>query len=99
MLLSKLNEGQGPAVYLCPDRQLVNQAVEQAKIHNIPVVTLTNEPGKAAEFPLDFINEKAILITTFERLFNGKSVFGVEGFGYRPIQEIGRSEERRVGKA
>lgn len=89
MLLSKLNEGQGPAVYLCPDRQLVNQAVEQAKIHNIPVVTLTNEPGKAAEFPLDFINEKAILITTFERLFNGKSVFGVEGFGYRPIQEIG----------
>ncbi|WP_449355707.1 DEAD/DEAH box helicase [Virgibacillus natechei] len=89
MLLSKLNEGQGPAVYLCPDRQLVNQAVEQAKIHNIPVVTLTNEPGKAAEFPLDFINGKSILITTFERLFNGKSVFGVEGFGYRPIQEIG----------
>lgn len=89
MLLSKLYEGCGPAVYLCPDRQLVNQAVEQAAIHNIPVVTMTQDSNQAAEFPIEFVNGKAILITTFERLFNGKSIFGVEGYGHRPIQEIG----------
>jgi hypothetical protein len=89
MLLSKLNEGVGPAVYLCPDKQLVSQAVEQAAIHNIPVVTIPQDPNQAAEFPLEFVNGKAILITTFERMFNGKSIFGVEGYGHRPIQEIG----------
>ncbi|NUU61119.1 DEAD/DEAH box helicase [Paenibacillus agri] len=89
MLLSKMNEGVGTVVYLCPDTQLVDQAVEQAAIHNIPVVTIDSEPGQAAEFPVDFLNKKAILITTFERMFNGRSIFGVDGYGSRPIQEIG----------
>ncbi|MDA2358404.1 DEAD/DEAH box helicase [Bacillus cereus] len=89
MLLSKLNEGIGPALYLCPDKQLLNQAIEQAKIHNIPVVTIPQYTNQPAEFPLDFVNGKAILVTTFERLFNGRSIFGVEGYGHRPIQEIG----------
>lgn len=89
MLLSKMNEGVGPVVYLCPDRQLVMQAVEQAAIHNIPVVTISHEPGQTAEFPTEFLNGKAILITTFERMINGRSIFGVEGYGNRPIQRIG----------
>lgn len=89
MLLSKLNEGIGPVVYLCPDKQLLSQTVEQAKIHNIPVVTIHQDPNRPAEFPLEFLNGKAILVTTFERMFNGKSIFGVEGYGHRPIQEIG----------
>lgn len=91
LLLSKLNENIGPAVYLCPDNQLVSQAVQQAKIHNIPVVTIEKNQNSSqpVEFPLEFINGQAILITTFERMFNGKSIFGVEGYGHRPIQEIG----------
>jgi Superfamily II helicase len=89
MLLSKLNEGIGPVVYLCPDKQLVNQAIEQAALHNIPVTEIIDVPNQAAEFPMDFLNKRAILVTTFERMFNGKSIFGVEGYGYRPIQEIG----------
>ncbi|WP_079474036.1 DEAD/DEAH box helicase [Marinococcus halophilus] len=89
MLLSKLHEEDGPVVYLCPDNQLVEQAVSQAKIHNIPVVTITQDRSRRAEFPLEFKNNQAILITTFERMFNGLSIFGVEGFGSRPIQEIG----------
>lgn len=89
MLLSKLNEGFGPVAYLCPDNQLVEQALLQAKLHNIPVVTIAQVPGQSQEIPLDFINKKAILITTFERVFNGKSIFGVDGYGTRPIQEIG----------
>lgn len=89
MLLSKLNEGIGPVVYLCPDKQLVSQTIEQAALHNIPVTEIIDVPNQAAEFPTDFINKKAILVTTFERMFNGKSIFGVEGYGYRPIQDIG----------
>jgi hypothetical protein len=89
MLLSKLNEGIGPVVYLCPDKQLVKQTIEQAALHNIPVTEIIDVPNQAAEFPMDFVNKRAILVTTFERMFNGKSIFGVEGYGYRPIQEIG----------
>ena len=88
MLLSKMNEGVGPVVYLCPDRQLVMQAVEQAAIHNIPVVTISHEPGQTAEFPTEFLNGKAILITTFERMINGRSIFGVEGYGIAPFKEL-----------
>ncbi|GIO38842.1 DEAD/DEAH box helicase [Paenibacillus antibioticophila] len=89
MLLSKMNEGVGPVVYLCPDKQLVQQAIDQAAIHNIPVVEIEQDPNQAAEFPIEFLNGKAILITTFERMFNGRSIFGVDGYGYRSIQEIG----------
>jgi len=90
MLLSKLNEGIGPVVYLCPDRQLVEQTIEQAALHNIPVIALPDSSSnQGVNFPLEFLNNQAILVCTFERMFNGKSIFGVEGFGYRPIQSIG----------
>ncbi|QQK76541.1 DEAD/DEAH box helicase [Salicibibacter cibarius] len=89
MLKSKLNEGYGPAVYLCPDRQLVKQAVEQADIFNIPVKTIQYSSNERAEFPIEFLNGEAILICTFERLFNGRSIFGVGGYYTREIQEIG----------
>lgn len=89
MLKSKLHEGLGPVVYLCPDNQLVNQAVGQAKLFNIPVVTILHTPKQRAEFPIEYLNKEAILICTFERLFNGRSIFGVEGSYSREIQEIG----------
>ena len=89
MLKSKMNEGFGPSVYLCPDHQLVNQVLNQARLFNIPVVTIPISTESRAEFPLEFLNGEAILVCTFERMFNGKSIFGVEGYGYREIQEIG----------
>jgi hypothetical protein len=89
MLKSKMNEGLGPSVYLCPDNQLVNQVLKQAKLFNIPVVTIAPSKETRAEFPIEFLNSEAILVCTFERMFNGKSIFGVEGSGYREIQEIG----------
>jgi len=88
MLQSKLNEGVSPVVYTCPDRQLVQQVLEQANLHSINVVTVSdNRDG--ADLPVEFLNGEAILITTFERLFNGKSIFGVEGYGNRPPVSIG----------
>src|SRR5262245_61999240 len=43
MLQSKLNEGVGPALYLCPNRFLVDQTVEQGRQFGVRCVTAENE--------------------------------------------------------
>lgn len=85
MLQSLLNEGCGPALYLCPDKTLVKQTVAQAQAFGMKIVGVTE--GSSA-LPREFLNSEAILITTCQKLFNGKSVFGVEGTG-KEIKEIG----------
>lgn len=40
MLYSKLSEGVGPAVYFCPDNQLVEQVRYQATLYGIPTCTI-----------------------------------------------------------
>ena len=73
-LQSSINEGYGPGIYLCPDNYLVSQTVHEAKSFGIKVVTTApNSP-----LPHEFISSKAILVTTCQKLFNGKSVFGVD---------------------
>lgn len=90
MLYSKMNEGIGPVVYLCPDNQLVEQVVMEAEFHGIPVTQIRREsPDSRQEMPIDFINSQAILITTFEKMYNGHSIFGVTETGNREIQDIG----------
>lgn len=90
MLYSKMNEGIGPVVYLCPDTQLVEQVIDQAKLHGIPVTQIIRETKTSRqEMPVEFINSQAILVTTFEKMYNGQSIFGVVGTGNRDIQEIG----------
>jgi len=71
MLLSKMNEGIGPSLYLCPDIQLLEQAKIQANLYGIPVCEI--EEGNS--FPNDFHNSKSVLLCTFQRLFNSKSIF------------------------
>ena len=56
---------------MCPDRQLVNQVFEQSKKYNIPTCIIDTDN----ELPEDFLNNKAILVTTIQRLFNGKNIF------------------------
>lgn len=87
MLLSKLREGIGPVVYLCPDNQLVEQVYQQASLYGIPVCKF-EQTERYQYFPLEFENSEAILITNFDKLFNGKSIFGVIG-NDREIKEIG----------
>jgi replicative superfamily II helicase len=82
MLQSSLNEGIAPALYLCPTIQLVNQVASDARDLGIPAVTLAG-PG---QLPVEFDNGEAILIATFQKLFNGRSIFGVTGSGRTPIQ-------------
>ena len=71
MLYSKMVEGTGSALYVCPDRQLLEQAKQQAILYGIP----TCEIEEGNQFPADFHNCKSILLCTFHRLFNAKSIF------------------------
>lgn len=68
---SSLAEGKGPVAYLVPDKYLVDQVVAEAGRLGIAVAT---DPKAFA-----YSRGKAILVDTFQTLFNGKSVFGVSG--------------------
>lgn len=74
---STLNEGIGKAVYLAPDTYLVKQVRAEASRLGLATV---NDPKD-----LSFHGQRAILVTTFQKLVNGKSVFGVAGKGQNPI--------------
>lgn len=74
---SSLAESKGPVAYLVPDKYLVDQVVAEAGRLGIAVVT----DAKAFAYS----QGKALLVDTFQKLFNGKSVFGVSGSaGRRP---------------
>ena len=72
ILQSSLNEDKGPAVYVCPNEQLVDQVMEKSREYGIKCVKY--EKG-SQYFPLEFLNGEAILVTVFDKVFNGKSVF------------------------
>ena len=74
---STLNEGTGKAVYLAPDTYLAAWVREEAASLGLATVT---EPGDPA-----FRSQQAILVATFQKLINGKSVFGVVGDDREPI--------------
>ncbi len=80
MLQSVLNEGLGPVVYLCPTKQLVEQVYQTARDLDLPAVV-----SEAKELPHDFLNGDAVYVTTFQKLFNGWSVFGIPGSNRTPV--------------
>jgi hypothetical protein len=71
MLYSKMVEGVGPSLYLCPDKQLLEQTRKQALLYGIPICEI--EEGN--QFPNDFLNSKSILLCTFQKMFNSRSIF------------------------
>lgn len=74
---STLNEGIGKAVYLAPDTYLAAQVRDEGAKLGLPI----------AERPEDvaFLSQRAILVTTFQKLINGQSVFGVVGGRHAPM--------------
>lgn len=68
---SSLNEGAGPAAFLVPNTYLVQQVVDEARRLGLAVTT---EPRSA-----EFVSGKAILVCTFEKVVNGRTVFGLAG--------------------
>lgn len=69
ILQSKLNEGHGPAVYLCPNNFLVNQTCTQAKQFGISFCTADGD------LPHQFVAGTSLLITSVQKLFNGQTRF------------------------
>jgi replicative superfamily II helicase len=62
MLQSKLNEGDGPVLYLCPNNFLVQQTLLQASQFGLHCVTADpDSPG-------EFLDGQAILITSVQKL-------------------------------
>lgn len=84
MLQASLNEGNGPALYVCPNNYLVDQIVEQSRSFGIKTVKF-----EETEPPQSFVNCEAILVSNCNKLFNGKSVFGVRGIRTREKLLIG----------
>lgn len=74
---STLNEGAGKAVYLAPDTYLASQVRQEAAALGL----LTAERHD----DISFTSGRAILVTTFQKLINGLSVFGVVGGRYPTI--------------
>ncbi|KOV87593.1 DEAD/DEAH box helicase [Nocardia sp. NRRL S-836] len=74
---STLNEGIGKAVYLAPDTYLAARVREEAARLGLPTAEQHDDPR--------FLAEHAILVTTFQKLINGQSLFGVVGGRHLPI--------------
>ncbi|MET3846980.1 DEAD/DEAH box helicase [Paenibacillus sp. OAE614] len=85
LLQSSLNEGCGPALYLCLDNQLVDQVIEDGSKLGVRCVTFEADNS----IPIDFINGNAVLVTTFQKLFNAKSVFGIQGDVTKVVTNVG----------
>lgn len=68
---SSLNEGVGPVAYLVPDTYLVQQVVDESKAIGIAVTTDAKSN--------DFRAGRAILVATFHKIINGRTVFGLAG--------------------
>ncbi|SFF24590.1 DEAD/DEAH box helicase [Sunxiuqinia elliptica] len=74
ILQSKINQGLGPCIYVCPNIYLVQQVVLEAQKFGIPICTIEADNA----IPNDFLDGKKILVTHVQKLFNGKSIFGID---------------------
>jgi replicative superfamily II helicase len=75
ILQSKLNENKGSCLYICPNIYLVKQTCQEADKFGIGYVTI----DETNSLPDHFLNSDKILITHVQKVFNGKSIFGVGG--------------------
>jgi len=73
ILQSRLNNREGPCLYICPNKYLVDQTRKEAQKFGIKCCTFTSK-----DIPEEFLNSKAILITHVQKVFNGKTVFGLD---------------------
>lgn len=73
MLLSRLNKGLGPCIYVSPNKQLAEQASLDAKKFGIQHILLSE-----GEIPSEFLESKKILITHVHKVFNGLTKFGLD---------------------
>lgn len=73
ILQSKINAGKGPAVFVCPNIYLAEQVKQEAYKFGIPFCDFS----EGNHFSDDFVLGKKILITHVQKVFNGKTIFGI----------------------
>lgn len=74
ILQSLLNDGLGPALYVCPDWTLVSQVLDEAAALGVEAIADENIISRAK-----FRNCEAVLVTVAHKLFNGESWYGIDG--------------------
>lgn len=72
ILQSLINSQKGPCLYVCPSKYLVKQTCEQAKKFGIKICKVEKS------IPDEFLNGERILVTHVQKVFNGKSIFGIK---------------------
>lgn len=75
ILQSKINQKKGPCLYICPTKALVKQTCRDAEKFGIAYAEIQS----SGSLPEEFINSEKILVTHVQKVFNGKSRFGVKG--------------------
>ena len=74
LLQSMINSKNGPCVYICPNIYLSNQVCSEAEKFGIPYCVINSNN----QIPDEFICGEKILITHAHKVFNGKSIFGID---------------------
>lgn len=84
-LLSHMYESKKPVVYLCPTKQLMEQVINEAGLLGIKV-----RPYPAGEtYPnVEILSAQAILVCTYDKLFNARSTFDRSDVMLRPVAVV-----------
>lgn len=72
--LSYMNEEKMPSLYVCPNIYLFQQTCEEARKFGIPFCIFDDSNN----IPDEFDKAERILITYVQKVFNGKTVFGLD---------------------
>ena len=73
ILQSKINSNDGPCLYICPNKYLAEQVRLEAQKFGIPICEISADNG----LPEEFIAGNKILITHVQKVFNGRTIFGL----------------------
>ena len=84
-LLSHMEEKEQPVVYLCPTVQLVEQVLDEATKLGIRAVSY---PAGEPHPHVDGISGKAIIVCTYDKLFNAKTTFDRFDVRLRPCAMV-----------
>lgn len=74
LLQSMINSKNGPCLYICPNIYLNAQVCAEAEKFGIPYCEIGNDN----QVPDEFVCGEKILITHAYKVFNGKSIFGID---------------------
>ncbi len=74
ILQSQLNKAKLPSLYICPNKYLAQQVILEARKFGIGYCQI-NEDNT---LPNEFLDGEKILITYVQKVFNGKTIFGLD---------------------